>query len=110
MLYVTSSSFVPQNYEGLIYVENISLEEARDMLNTPRWVSSVGHESTARIMTTLLNQEIEQNRIMIEAQSGDSFLIFSLNGRPPEGEVLDREGIEEIGYSFRHMQFLHTNP
>jgi hypothetical protein len=63
----------------------------------------VGHVSTAEILTTLLDINIDVNRQMFEQQVNQTALVFKLNGRPPEGVVLSRDEIETMGYSFKTL-------
>lgn len=63
-------------------------------------LSAVGHQSTADILTELLETEIPVNRIQFAQEVGQSAIVFKLKGRPPEGVILSREEIESIGYEF----------
>lgn len=62
--------------------------------------SAIGHQSTAEILTELTGIDIPVNRINYRQEVGDLAIIFKLNDRPPEGKILSREEIEEIGFSF----------
>lgn len=62
--------------------------------------SAIGHESTAAILTELLGVPVSVNRVAFEQRVGDEALVFKLRGRPPEGAILTREQIDEIGYDF----------
>ena len=85
------------------YVE-ISLDEARNLVRQPEGIlSAVGHESTAQILTSLLEMEVPVNRIFFQQQAGQEALVFKLNGRAPEGVILSAEEIEAIGYSFGRL-------
>ena len=63
-------------------------------------LSAVGHESTAAILTDLLETPIAMNRIQFAQELGQSALVLKLKGRAPEGVILDRAEIEKIGYEF----------
>ena len=63
--------------------------------------SAIGHESAAQIMSELLGIEIPVNRQQFSQQVNQLALVFKLKGRPPEGAVLNREQIENIGYEFK---------
>jgi hypothetical protein len=63
-------------------------------------LSAVGHESTAAILTDLLETPIAMNRIQFAQAKGQSALVFKLKGRAPEGVILERAEIEKIGYEF----------
>ena len=87
--------------EGEYKLERISLEEARDLIKNNEFVSAIGHKSTAEILTMLLGEKIEENRIMFEQEQGQEALVFKLLGRPEEGKILTQQEIEEIGYKFQ---------
>jgi hypothetical protein len=89
--------------DGSYSLKSISLDEAI------AWVdafggnidSAIGHESTAQILTELLGIEVPVNRQMFAQEVEQKALVFKLNGRPPEGKILNREEVEAIGYSFK---------
>lgn len=89
---------------GNYNLEEISLNQAKQLLKTiedENILSAIGHESTAVILTKLLETKIEVNRIMFSQEIGQKAICFKLNGRPPEGKILSLEDLEEIGYSFK---------
>jgi hypothetical protein len=63
-------------------------------------LSAIGHQSTAEILTELLETPIAMNRIQFAQELQQSALVFKLKGRPEEGKILSREEIEAIGYEF----------
>lgn len=68
--------------------------------------SAIGHQSTAEILTKLLEIPVYCNRINFNQQVGDTAIVFKLKSRVPEGVILSREQVEEIGYEFG---ILHRN-
>ena len=80
---------------------DITLGEAKIIVSTNELDSAVGHQSTADIMTTLLDIEIPMNRQMFSQKVGQSCIVFKLNGRPAEGKILTTEEIETMGYKFQ---------
>lgn len=86
---------------GAYTLEDITLDQAKELVSTNELDSAVGHQSTAEIMTTLLGVEIPMNRQMFAQQPGQQALVFKLNGRPEEGKILSVEEIERIGYKFQ---------
>ena len=91
--------------DGIFEVQTISLEQAKEIakINTDNFDSAVGHDSTAQIMSELLEVEIPVNRQLFLQQQGQTCLVFKLKGRPPEGVILTKEEIESIGYEFKLM-------
>ena len=69
-------------------------------VSTGGFQSHIGHESTAVLMSTLLNVEIKMDRTPLSQEPGQLALVFKLKGRAPEGVILTIEEIEAIGYSF----------
>lgn len=74
-------------------------------MESREWISAVGHQSTAEVISEVLGTEVPMNRLTVEPQEGDTFLCFKLNSRPPEGAILDKEMLEQIGYSFCTMDY-----
>ena len=64
------------------------------------WMSAIGHESTAQIMTELLRFKVKVNRIQYRQLKDEKAIVFKLKTRAPEGKILSKEQIEEIGYEW----------
>lgn len=84
---------------GKYRFQPITLKMARKFVAEP-FISAIGHESTAEILSILLGKNIPVNRVAIKMQPRDRALIFRLKARPPEGKILTKEEIDEIGYEF----------
>jgi hypothetical protein len=83
----------------------LTLEEAQALVNDFQQEgrsiqSAIGHQSTADLLTMLLGFPVAVNRLEFKQSVDDVALIFKLKGRPPEGKVLSREELEEMGYEF----------
>lgn len=89
---------------GTYKLTDIDVDTARTLVHTREIDSAVGHQSTAEIMTTLLDKEIPVNRQMFSQQPGQQALVFKLNGRPQEGKILTADEIEQIGYKFQLLE------
>ena len=87
--------------EGTFTLKDITLEEAKNLVTENKILSAVGHQSTADILTTLLETEIPMNRIQFAQETGQKALVFKLNGRPEEGKILTAEEIHQIGFKFQ---------
>jgi uncharacterized protein 26 len=90
--------------DGDFTLKTISLDQAKELIQNREILSAVGHESTAQILTELLETEVPLNRIQFKQQSGQKALCFKLNGRPQEGAILTAEEIEKIGYEFKLLE------
>ena len=86
------------NFGEFIY-ESVTTEEAKDLISDG-FISAVGHQSTATVISQLLGTEVNPDRIQYDQQPGDVALVFKLNGRAPEGTIMSVEEIEAMGYSF----------
>lgn len=89
---------------GLFRISDLAVEDARALLNNSEYISAVGHESTAEILSEILGVKIEMNRIQFHQKVGQKAIIFKLNERPPEGVIYNRKQLEDIGYSLRLME------
>lgn len=94
---------------GTYTYEPLTLEEARALVGEFRQEgksiqSAIGHQTTAELLSTLLGIAVAVNRTEYQQTVGDAALIFKLKGRPPEGKVLSREELEEMGYEFGLLQ------
>ncbi len=90
---------------GTFIFQPLSLDEARAMVRefkqTGKTIqSAIGHQSTAELLTTLLEFPVAVSRMTYAQRRGDAALVFKLKVRPPEGKVLTRAELEEIGYEF----------
>ena len=86
---------------GTFEIHDITLEEAKEIINKNEFQSYIGHESTAQILTSLLEKEVIMDRTPFEQQIGQQALVFKLNGRPEEGKILTAEEIHQIGFKFQ---------
>ncbi len=90
---------------GTYKYEPLTLEEARALVyefqrEGKSIQSAIGHQTTADLLSTLLGIAVSVNRVEYWQTVRDAALIFKLKGRPPEGRVLSREELEEVGYEF----------
>lgn len=90
--------------DGDYSIKTISLEKAKELVKSADVLSAIGHQSTADIVSELLEIPVEMNRIMYNQNVGDIALCFKLKGRPEEGKILTSTEIEDIGYEFKTME------
>lgn len=62
--------------------------------------SSIGHRSTAELLSSLLEFPVAVNRMDFKQMVNDAALVFKLRGRVPGGKDLSGEDIEALGYEF----------
>lgn len=89
--------------DGDYTLRTITLERAKTLLTQHgnQVNSAVGHQSTADILSTLLGVEVPVNRQLYSQGVDEVALVFKLDGRPPEGQILTEEEVAAIGYSFK---------
>ena len=110
MLYVMSTTIIPADAAGTWEISPVTLGAAQELVRLHEYTSAVGHDSTAQFMAELLEQPIAMNRIAVVPKQGDYFLCFKLNRRPPEGAILTREQLEELGYGWAVMAYTEARP
>jgi len=74
----------------------ITLEDAKQLVKSGNYLSVVGHESTAILLSNLLDVEIPTNRTNYVLNPTDVLLVFTIPFRLPEGRVLTYEEIKKI--------------
>ena len=79
------------------YSGPISIDQAKRLLDKG-FVSAIGHQGTAELLSALLEQEIPCDRKAVELAPGDRALVFRLLERLPEGLVLDARSLSERKY------------
>jgi STIV B116-like len=84
---------------GAYRYEPLALEEARRLV-ADGFVSAIGHESTARMLSELLGVAVAVRRDDYQQQVGEQAIVFKLKRRTPEGAILTAEEIQAIGYEF----------
>jgi len=91
---------------GLYRINDIDVDMAKRYIKQYGFISAIGHKATAEIMSELLGINIPMNRIQFHQEIGQIAVVFKLNERPPEGDILNRQEMERIGYSFKIMERL----
>lgn len=73
-------------------VKKINIEEVKELINNnPDFVSAIGHEATAKVLSKLLGITIVPQRISIKLNPDDKLVVFQLGVRLPEGFVIKNE-------------------
>lgn len=85
--------------EGDFSYKKTTLEEVKSLLENA-YISAVGHQGTAQLLSTLIGKSIPSNRIQFKQEEGQTCIVFSLKKRIEEGRILSIEEIEEVGYDF----------
>lgn len=88
--------------EVQLTVKEVSLEEVKEIASQA--VSAIGHQSTADILTALLETPIQMNRLSIKLKEDDVLFVFQLLTRLPEGKILTAEELETLPYKFYKIE------
>jgi len=102
-LYILNSLIIPIHdslSKAVILMQKITKEQAANVIQNTPFVSAVGHESTAQLLTSLLGVTIPMNRIAISLKDGDMAIHFVLKERLPEGKVLTLDELQKLQYQF----------
>jgi len=79
-----------------LHCRKIDLEQARAWIKQGDFISAVGHESTAKLLSELLGVEIMPNRIFVDMELWDEALAIQFLERIQEGKVLSKDELEEL--------------
>ena len=60
------------------------------------FVSAIGHESTAKIVSSRLGILVPVNRVSIQLKPSDVLVVFQLLTRLPEGKILTEDEIKQV--------------
>ncbi len=90
----TLSMIMPDLIEAgvVIKASPITLEEVKALI-AGGFVSAVGHESTAKVLSSLLGTDVPFNRVQIAITGGDVIVSFQFLVRLPEGKVLGEDDV-----------------
>ena len=82
---------------GSYTYEPLTTQQARQLV-AGGFISAVGHQGTAEILSAALGVDIPMNRIAFTQQQGQQAIVLKLRSRPGEGVILTKEEVERIGY------------
>ena len=104
MLYLMSTTVIPHGADGVWVMNTVTAERACQLAASDH-TSAVGHESSAIAMSAALGIPVAANRLTVHPEPGDQLLCMRLHSRPPEGVVLDREQLKQIGFSWALLEY-----
>ncbi len=91
--------------EVQLKISEISLQEAKNILSGG-FISAVGHQATADVLSKLLDIPVLFNRIEVKLQKGDVLIVFQLLKRLEEGKVLTEEEIKSLPYKIMKVEVM----
>ena len=60
------------------------------------FVSTIGHEATAKIVSSRLGISVQVNRVSVQLRPGDLLVVFQLLKRLDEGKVLTEDEMKQV--------------
>jgi hypothetical protein len=94
-----TTTFSPMMLGGGVagYVREITLAQAKKILQDP-FVSAVGHEVTAEVLSVLLDRQVEFNRLNLVLKSGDQLICIIPKFRAEQAREFTKDEVEAAGY------------
>jgi len=87
------------NTNVILNVSELKDEEVKRLI-ADGFISCVGHQTTADLMSAVLGTKVPVNRVAISLNPNDTVIVMQLQSRLPEGKVLDSEEIKSIQYKW----------
>jgi hypothetical protein len=102
MIHLLNTAIIPSQAGSCeVRVYNLDLAQVEQMVCGNAFVSHIGHEGTARVLSQLLGEEIAMSR---EPWDGSGIgLAFQLTQRLGEGQVLTEEEVRALPFIFREI-------
>lgn len=81
--------------EQNIHLQPLTVEEVQEKLEKQDFISVVGHEDTANVLSNMLGVKVKQNRVNLSLTEKDTLIVAQLiGGRLPEGSTTLPKGFE----------------
>jgi len=86
----------------VVYAEEITIKEAREIVSVAKTVSYIGHEATAKLISRLLNVDVPVNRgTFIPSREKESYaLVFRLKKRLEKPEDVQNVTVDDLELLF----------
>jgi len=112
MIYILNSKIIPTDFSKKSFIEimPISVSEAKNLLKKNEFISTIGHEDTAKYLSELFETTIPMNRISVTMTTHDIGIHMMLEERFREGEVLSLENLKKMKISFLKSQVIYSYP
>lgn len=95
-LYLLNSPILP-SFGNYTFEGPIDIREAKRIVSNG-FVSAIGHEGAAVLLSQLLDQPVCMNRIAVHLKPGDQALVLRLGHRLPEGRILTFEELTQATF------------
>ncbi len=102
-LYLLNSPVLTDH--GLWRFSPLETECARE-LASGGFISAIGHEGAARLLSEVLGMEVPVARIRATLAPGDEAIVLRLRERLPEGAVLDADALRALPWELSLLERL----
>ena len=89
---------------GLYRISDLEVEEAKTLLAQHGFVSAVGHQASAQVLSAILEVDVPMQRIEYLQAVGQKAIALKLNIRPPEGQILSAEEMFKVGFELKLLE------
>lgn len=83
-----------------VKMEKASINDVKEILLKNEYISAIGHESTAQLLSQLLNINVNMNRVNVDLKINDIALCFKTKHRAIEGKVYTLQELKQLEYDF----------
>jgi hypothetical protein len=112
VVYLLNALIVPIDFEKhpqvTIRIRKATVEDVRQLLLSRGFISAIGHQATATLLSQLLGIEVSFNRVTVKAEPGDILIHFVLRERIPEGKILTLEELQRLPFDFAITEVLEA--
>ena len=91
---------------GLFRVTDLEVDEARQLIRNFGFISAVGHEASAEVLSYILEVDVPMNRIEYVQKLGQKAIALKLTIRPEEGRILTAAEMFQVGFGLQLMDRL----
>jgi len=109
-VYILNTLVIPIDFEKhaqvMVKIRKATVEEVRQLLSRYGFISAIGHQATADLLTSLLGIEVPFNRVTIKAKPGDILVHYVLKERIPEGRVLTLDELKLLQFDLAISEVL----
>jgi len=92
--------------KAVLNVTEISDKDVKDILKDGKFVSVIGHKSTADVISQLTGIDIPVNRVELKLTTSDKLVVFQILTRLPEGVILSKEEVDKIPHKWYLVELL----
>lgn len=96
MIFIINSPVIT-SFGSYTYIET-SVDDIKKILEKESYISAIGHEEIAVLLSRILNIKVMVNRITISQKPGDKLIVIKPKPRLELNRNYSDKDIEEIGF------------